>query len=301
MSRGTLIVVLGPTGSGKTDLSMELAERFGAPVISFDSRQVFRGMPTGTAQPTPEQLGKVKHYFIADREITEEYNSGIFEKEALALLDTLFRTYPYVVAVGGSGLYIDALCHGLDELPIADRAIREELERRLAAEGLGNLAAQLRELDPGYYGTVDRNNPARVIRALEVCLASGRPYSSQRSGKHVRRDFDIVKIGIEMPRAELYDRINRRVDMMVEQGLEQEARALYPYRQLNSLNTVGYKEMFGYFDGSLTFEEAVELIKRNSRRYAKRQMTWFGRDGDVRWFDRKDMGGIENFIKKFAE
>lgn len=294
------MVILGPTGSGKTDLSVDLARRLCAPIISFDSRQVFRGMPVGTAQPSERQLAAVKHYFIADREITEDYNSGIFEKEALALLDVLFRDHPYVVAVGGSGLYIDALCYGFDDLP-ADKAVREELEKRLAVEGLGALAAELREIDPAYHGEVDINNPARVLRALEVCLVSGKPYSEQRSGDKAERPFNIVKAGIDMPRPELYDRINRRVDMMLAEGLEDEAKALYPFRGLNSLNTVGYKEMFDYFDGKTTLEEAVELIKRNSRRYAKRQLTWFRRDPAVKWCARENIDEIENFSKKFAE
>lgn len=299
--KGTLAVILGPTGSGKTDLSIELASRLSAPVVSFDSRQVFRGMAIGTAQPSPEQLNAARHYFIADREIADEYNSGIFAKEALALLGELFRENAYVVAVGGSGLYIDALLYGFDDLPVADVALRQQLEERIAKEGLESLVEKLSRLDPEYYAVVDKNNPARVLRALEVCLTSGRSYSSQRSGSRITRDFNVVKIGIDMPREELYDRINRRVDIMIAQGLEAEARALYPYRALNSLNTVGYRELFDYFDGGATFEEAVELIKRNSRRYAKRQLTWFRRDAETQWFSRKNIDAIENLVKKFAE
>lgn len=298
---GTLVALLGPTGSGKTDLSVELARRLGAPVLSFDSRQVFRGMAVGTAQPAPEQLSAVKHYFIADRDITAEYNSGIFEKEAIALLETLFADSPYVIAVGGSGLYIDALCYGLDDLPTGTSELRRELEARLEREGLEKLAEELALHDPVYGREVDRNNPARVLRALEVCLASGRPYSEQRTGRKVERPFGIVKAGIDMPRGELYERIDRRVDMMMEAGLEDEARKLYPFRGLNSLNTVGYRELFGYFDGSVSREEAVSLIKRNSRRYAKRQLTWFRRDPGVEWLDLKKTETLENFLKKFAE
>ncbi len=296
-----LVVILGPTGSGKTDLSITLAEHLKAPIISTDSRQVFRGMAIGTAQPTAEQLERVKHHFIADREITEEYTCGMFEKEALALLDELFRKHRFVVAVGGAGLYIDALCNGMDNLPTADGNIRHELTERLQSEGIENLLTELHELDPEYYAAVDRNNPARVMRALEVCKASGRPYSEQRKGERTERPFRIIKIGIATERAELYDRINRRVDIMLEEGLEEEARALYSQRQLNALQTVGYKELFDWWDGSSTREQAVELIKRNSRRYAKRQMTWFNRDKEINWFGRDELKKIEKFIEKFAE
>lgn len=299
--RGVLVVVTGPTGSGKTDISVELARRLGAPIISADSRQVFRGMPIGTAQPSADQLEAVKHYFINDRDVTDDYTSGEFEKEALALLKKLFADNKYVLAVGGSGLYVDALCYGFDPLPLADRQLRAELEERLKADGVEALAAQLKELDPVYYDEVDRNNPARVMRALEVCIASGKPYSSQRSGRRSTRDFDIIKIGVDVPRAELYDRIDRRVDMMVDAGLEDEARTMYQFRDMNALQTVGYKEFFDYFDGKTTREEAIDLVKRNSRRYAKRQMTWFRRDADMKWFGKNEIDSIENYIKKFAE
>lgn len=297
----TLIVIVGPTGSGKTDVSIELAEYFSAPIISTDSRQVFKGLPIGTAQPSEEQLTRVKHYFIADREITDEYTCGMFEKEALELLEKLFKTHDYVVAVGGSGLYVDALCNGLDQLPLADGATREQLSYRLEHNGIDDLLKELRELDEDYYNQVDRHNPARVMRALEVCLVSGRPYSQQRKCQKAERPFRIVKIGINMNREILYDRINRRVDMMIEAGLEQEARAVYPHRSLNSLQTVGYKEMFEYFDGNISYEEAVELIKRNSRRYAKRQLTWFNRDKEIEWFENKEIKKMQNFLEKFAE
>lgn len=299
--KGTLIVVAGPTGSGKTDLSIELAGRFRSPIISFDSRQVFRGMTIGTAQPSTTQRAAVRHYFISDREPSDDYNSGKFAVEALALLDRLFEEYSYVIAVGGSGLYIDALCYGFDDLPRPDKELRRRLEDRLAEEGVEALAVELRALDPDYYESVDRNNPARVLRALEVCITTGKPYSAQRSGAKAEREFDIVKVGIDMPRGELYARINKRVDLMLEEGLEAEARLLYGYKGLNALNTVGYKELFEYFDGVVTFDEAVELIKRNSRRYAKRQITWFGRDDEIKWFGREEVDKIENFVKKFAE
>ncbi|HJA97779.1 MAG TPA: tRNA (adenosine(37)-N6)-dimethylallyltransferase MiaA [Candidatus Alistipes faecavium] len=288
MSIKRLIVIVGPTGSGKTDLSIRLALHYRAPILSTDSRQVYRGMPIGTAQPTDEQLKTVEHHFIASHDIKDRLNCGEYEMQALACLEKLFAQHDDVVAVGGSGLYVRALCEGMDELPQADEALRRELERRLADEGIGALAAQLRELDPRYYEEVDRSNPARVVRALEVCLQTGRPYSAQRTGVRRERPFRIIKIGVDLPREVLYDRINRRVDAMVAEGLEAEARRLYPHRELNALQTVGYREFFDCFDGRVTRDEAVELIKRNTRRYAKRQLTWFRRDPGIRWFAPTD-------------
>ncbi len=295
--RGTLVVVVGPTGSGKSALAVKLATHLCAPIISTDSRQVFRGMPIGTAQPTREELAAAKHYFIADREVEEDFNCGKYETEALALLDKLFKESDYVVAVGGSGLYVQALCEGMDDLPDADPALREGLKQRLENEGLESLVAELRTLDPKYAEEVDLCNPARVMRALEVCLTTGRPYSEQRKGVTAERPFNIVKIGTDMPRDVLYDRINRRVDMMVEEGLEAEARTMYPKRHLNALQTVGYRELFEYFDGNCSFEEAVELVKRNSRRYAKRQLIWFRRDAQTAWFNPSDLDAILEYIK----
>ncbi len=294
--QGTLVVVVGPTGSGKSALAVKLATHLCAPIISTDSRQVFRGMPIGTAQPTREELAAAKHYFIADREVEDDFNCGKYETEALALLERLFTENDYVVAVGGSGLYVQALCEGMDDLPDADPALRENLKQRLEREGLESLVAELRTLDPAYAAEVDLCNPARVMRALEVCLATGRPYSEQRKGERAERPFRIIKIGTDMPRDVLYDRINRRVDMMVEDGLEAEARAMYPKRHLNALQTVGYRELFDYFDGNCSFEEAVELVKRNSRRYAKRQLTWFRRDANTAWFNPSDLDAILEYI-----
>ena len=291
-----LLVVVGPTGSGKTDLSIRLALHYGAPILSTDSRQVYRGMPIGTAQPSADQLQAVEHHFIASRDLTDNLNCGEYEVQALVRLEELFADHDWVVAVGGSGLYVRALCEGMDDLPQADEPLRGELERRLAEEGLGALAEELRELDPEYCRTADLNNPARVMRALEVCLQTHMPYSRQRTGERRPRSFEIVKIGIDLPRDVLYDRINRRVDRMLADGLEAEARALYPYRELNALKTVGYREFFDYFDGRIGYDEAVEQIKRNSRRYAKRQLTWFRRDSEIRWFAPDDDAAIIAYV-----
>lgn len=291
-----LIVIVGPTGSGKTDLSIRIARRYGAPVLSTDSRQMYRGMAVGTAQPSPEQMQEVEHHFIASHDIKDNLSCGEYETQALARLDELFAAHDYVVAVGGSGLYVRALCEGMDDLPQADEELRRELASRLATEGLESLAAQLKTLDPAYYDKVDRSNPARVVRALEVCLQTGLPYSQLRTGTLRPRNFGIVKVGVDMPRDMLYERIDRRVDCMLADGLEAEARALYPYRHLNALQTVGYREFFDYFDGRTTYDEAVALIKRNSRRYAKRQLTWFRRDGGIRWFGPDDTEAIISYI-----
>lgn len=296
MSIKRLLVVVGPTGSGKTDLSIRLALHYGAPILSTDSRQVYRGMPIGTAQPTGDQLQVVEHHFIASHDLNDNLNCGEFEVQALARLEELFASHDYVVAVGGSGLYVRALCEGMDDLPQADEVLRAELGRRLETEGLETLAEELRELDPDYYETVDRSNPARVLRALEVCMQTGLPYSAQRTGGRRQRPFVITKIGIDLPREVLYERINRRVDRMLADGLEAEARTLYPYRALNALQTVGYREFFDYFDGRISYDEAVELIKRNSRRYAKRQLTWFRRDPQIRWFSPDDDAAIRNYV-----
>ena len=291
-----LIVIVGPTGSGKSDLAIEIAERYSAPIISTDSRQFYRGIPIGTAQPDAEQLQRVEHHFIASHDLKQEFNCGAYETEALAKLDELYRKHDIVVAVGGSGLYIKALCEGMDSLPEAEPELREELARRLRSEGLESLCEELRQRDPAYYEEVDRNNPARVLRALEVCITTGLPYSSMRTGEKRQRPFNIIKLGIDMERERLYERINRRVDVMMQMGLEQEARAVYHLRRLNSLQTVGYREMFDYFDGTISRDEAIELIKRNSRRYAKRQMTWFRRDEEIKWVDTANKQIIEEYL-----
>ena len=296
-STKTLIVVVGATGSGKTDISLRLATHFAAPIISTDSRQFYRGIPIGTAQPTAEQLATAEHHFIASHELTDNFNCGEYEVQALARLEELFSKHDTVVAVGGSGLYIQALCEGMDNLPQADEQLRQSLTERLQREGIESLLADLQRLDPAYYEQVDRQNPSRVLRAVEVCMQTGAPYSSLRTGERHKRDFNIVKVGIEWEREALYDRINRRVDMMISEGLETEARAVYHLRHLNSLQTVGYREMFEWFDGSISREEAIDLIKRNSRRYAKRQMTWFRRDAEIRWFAPTDTDAMIEFLE----
>ena len=292
----TLIVIAGATGSGKTDLSIHIAQHYQAPIISTDSRQFYRGIPIGTAQPDAEQLAAVEHHFIASHDLTQDFNCGAYEQEALARLEELFKSHDTVVAVGGSGLYIKALCEGMDDLPEVEPALRSSLAEELKTLGIEAMAERLRELDPAFYEVVDRKNPARVLRALEVCIATGKPYSTLRTGQRRDRPFGIVKVATDMDRATLYERIDRRVDIMIEQGLEQEARAVYHLRELNSLQTVGYREMFDYFDGTTTREEAIELIKRNSRRYAKRQLTWFRRDEEFAWFHPADKEKIIEYI-----
>lgn len=290
----TLYVICGPTAVGKTDLAIELAEKFQTEIISADSRQLYREIPIGTAQPTAEQLNRVKHHFIADRSLEEDYNAGMFERDALKLLDQLFAKYDSVVCCGGTGLYIKALCDGLDDLPEADEELRNQLTERLEAEGLASLQQQLQQLDPVHYAKMDVQNPQRVIRALEVCLSTGKPFSSFHGGEKVQRPFKVVKIGLELPREELYGRINKRVDMMMESGWLDEAKAVFEKRHLNALNTVGYKELFAHLDGKMTLQEAIEKIKTNTRRFAKRQMTWFKKDRDIQWMQRPSVSDLIN-------
>ncbi len=292
----TLIVIAGATGSGKTDLSINIAQHYHAPIISTDSRQFYRGIPIGTAQPDKEQLQAVEHHFIASHDLTQDFNCGAYEQEALHRLEELFQKHDFVVAVGGSGLYIKALCEGMDDLPEVEPELRASLQQQLQQRGVDAMALQLKELDEAYYEVVDKKNPARILRALEVCIGTGAPYSSLRTGKRRPRPFNIIKIATDMERTLLYERIDKRVDIMIEQGLEQEARSVYHLRELNSLQTVGYREMFDYFDGKCSREEAIELIKRNSRRYAKRQFTWFRRDKEFVWFNPSDVGNIIQYI-----
>ncbi len=281
----TLQIILGPTAVGKTDYALAAAKAFGSPIVSCDSRQLFREMRIGTARPTEAQLAEVPHYFIADRSVTDGCTAGRYEIEALQLLETLFQTHETVVMAGGSGLYIDALCNGLDDFPEADPALRAHLSERLRTEGVSALRSELRILDPESYATVDPANGQRIIRALEVTIATGRKYSSLKTRPARQRPFAIEKTGLTRPRAELYARIDARVDQMMEEGLLEEARNLLPLRGLPALNTVGYKELFGYFDGAYDLSEAVRLIKRNTRHYAKKQLTWWARDPSIRWID----------------
>ena len=278
-----LIIVLGPTAVGKTDYSIDLALKYGSPVISCDSRQIFKEMRIGTARPDETQLARVKHYFIASHSITDNYTAGRYEVEAMALLEELFKTHDTLVMAGGSGLYIDALCNGLDDFPDADPELRATLTGRLEKEGLAPLRQELRRLDPVTAERIDPANRQRIVRALEVCIATGRPYSEFRSGQRKERPFTIRKIGLIRPREELYARIDARVDQMMADGLEAEARSLLPYRDLPALNTVGYRELFGCFDGVYPLEEAVRLIKRNTRHYAKKQLTYWSRDPEITW------------------
>ncbi|MDR1756272.1 MAG: tRNA (adenosine(37)-N6)-dimethylallyltransferase MiaA [Culturomica sp.] len=279
-----LIVLLGPTGVGKTDLSIEIAGRLHTPVLSCDSRQLYKEMKIGTAVPTDAQLAAVPHFFIGTLSVSDYYNSWQFEQQALEKIRELHRERDDLLMTGGSMMYIDAVCRGIDDVPTVDPEIRSALMERYEAEGLEPIRKQLKELDPDFYGEVDLRNPKRVLHALEVCLTAGKPYSSLRTHTPRERDFAILKIGLYREREELYRRIDRRVEEMLEAGLEQEARALYPLRHLNALNTVGYKELFDYFDGKITYNEAVSLIKRDSRRYAKKQLSWFRRDPSIHWF-----------------
>ncbi len=300
MSIRQLVVLVGPTGCGKTDLSIRLARRYGAPILSTDARQCYRGMAIGTAQPDAEQLRAAEHHFIASHDITDTLSCGAYEEQALACLRDLFSRHERVIAVGGSGLYVQALCSGMDHLPRVDEALRAQLNDRLAREGVEALAEELQRLDPAYAAQADLRNPARVLRALEVCLQTGRPFSELRTGRRRERDFRIVKVGVTLPREELYARIDRRVEAMMEAGLEAEARALYPWRHLNALQTVGYRELFAWFDGRITRDEAVALIQRNSRRYAKRQLTWFRHDPEIAWFAPGDDEAIARHIEAAA-
>ncbi len=298
--QNTLLVLLGPTGVGKTNLSIEIASRLGCEIISCDSRQFYHEMSIGTGVPSPLQTSAVKHHFIGCKSINDYYSASLFEKDVMQLLPALFKSGGTVIMTGGSGMYIDAVCKGFDDIPDTDPETRERISRRCRAEGIESLRVSLKLLDPEHYRVVDLRNAKRIIRALEICESTGRPYSSYIKNKRTGRDFKTIKIGLNRPRDELFKMINNRVDSMVDLGLEDEARSLYNSRHLNALNTVGYREFFNYFEGRLSKEKAVELIKRNSRRYAKRQMTWWARDKDITWFHPDHKDEILDFIVKEA-
>lgn len=289
MSQKTVYFVVGPTAVGKTSFAIQLAKHLDAEIISADSRQFYREMNIGTATPSVEELRQVKHHFIANLSIHQAYNVSSFEQDALALLEELFQSNDSVVVVGGSGLYLDALAYGIDDLPDASEELRMDLKRLYDNEGIEALQAQLEKLDPVFYAQIDKQNPKRLLRALEVCLTTGKPYSDLRIGEKKKRDFEIRWIGLEQERAVLNERINLRVDLMLEAGLLEEVKQLYPHKALNALNTVGYKEFFLWLDGEESFEWAVEKAKTNSRRYAKRQMTWFRKNEDIQWFKVSDL------------
>ena len=294
----TLLVITGPTAVGKTDLCLDIAESYGIPIINADSRQIYRGMQIGTAAPTAEQQKRVKHHFVATLDIDAYYNASMYEQEVMQLLGEMFqgRDDGLALLTGGSMMYIDAVCNGIDDIPTIHDDVRELYKRRLADEGLQSLLDELREKDPEYFDIVDHNNARRVVHGLEICHQTGLTYTSFRIREKKERPFRIIKIALNRNREILYDRINKRVDSMLEEGLEKEARQLYPLRHLNSLNTVGYKEMFNYIDGVWSLDEAVERIKGNTRRYARKQLTWYKKDDDIVWFDAAETEKIIKFL-----
>ena len=292
----TLFVILGPTGVGKTDLSIEVASMLGTSVISCDSRQIYRELSIGVASPSPEQLAAVKHYFIATRSVDEHYSAGQYELDALPIIESEIAANGCAVMVGGSMLYIDAVCRGIDDIPTIDEELRRSVRRIYDEHDIEEVRRRLRLLDPQHYAEVDLRNVKRMLHALEVCYQTGQPFSKLRTGSVKRRSFEIVKIGLDCPREVLYDNIDRRVLKMIQQGLEQEVRSVSDKRHLNALNTVGYKEMFAYLDGEYDLDRAIELIQRNTRHYAKKQLSWFKRYGDVQWFSPYDRQRILDML-----
>lgn len=298
MQPSTLFVLLGPTGVGKTELSLNMAKLLGAPIVSSDSRQIYKELKIGTAAPTAEQLNQVKHYFIGTQSIFDSYSAGQYEEDAINLLERLFTVNPNQLLVGGSMMYIDAVCKGFDNIPAVPEHIRKEVNEQYQHNGLEWLQQELKKADPIHFEKVDKLNHKRMLHALEVSIATGQPYSSFCTGQVKKRPFHIVKIGLNRPRPALYERINLRVDQMLEEGLIQEAEPLYPYRHLNSLNTVGYKELYQYMDGKCTLEFAIEKIKQDSRNYAKRQLTWFNADKEINWFHPEESEKILEFVQQ---
>lgn len=297
MKQKTLVVVLGPTGVGKTELCLRIAEHLNVPIINADSRQIFAELPIGTAAPTQEQQRRVFHYFVGNHHLDDYYSASIYESEVLQLLSSLFSNgHDIALLTGGSMMYIDAVCNGIDDIPTINDDIRETMKQRLANEGLEALVEELKRLDPEHWSIVDRNNPRRVVHALEICKQTGRTYSSFRTNTAKERPFNILKIGLDRPREELYNRINNRVVQMIEEGLEEEARSVLPMRSYNSLNTVGYKELFAYFDGDITRDEAIRQIQSNTRRYMRKQLTWFRKDKTIKWFSPENIEEILKYI-----
>jgi tRNA dimethylallyltransferase len=294
----TLIVILGPTGIGKTDLSIEIAQLLDTEIISSDSRQLFKELKIGTAVPSNEQLSAIKHHLIGNKSIFDNYSAGKYEIDVLEILENIFKNKNYALLVGGSGMYIDAVCKGIDDLPDIDQEIRKNLCKRYDNEGIESLRFDLKRLDPECYSKTDLQNSKRILKALEICIQTGKTYSSFLKNSEKKRYFNIIKIGLERDRNELYDRIDKRIDIMLESGLLEEAKQFLEHKDLNSLNTVGYKELFPYFENNYSFDEAVRLIKRNSRHYAKRQITWFKRDKEIIWFNADDKEKIIHFIKE---
>lgn len=291
-----LIVITGPTGVGKTDLSIELAEHYGTEIINADSRQIYAEMSIGTAAPTKEQMERVKHHFVATKHIGDYYSASMYEQEVLRLLDADSRENEIMILSGGSMLYIDAVCNGIDDIPTIRDDIRQMMKQRLANEGLEALVEELRQLDPEYGRIVDEHNTRRVIHALEICHQTGSTYTSFRTGKKKQRPFRIIKIGLTCQRELLYERINQRVVRMIEAGLVEEVRSLLPYRHENALNTVGYKEIFKYIDGEISLDEAIRQIQSNSRQYARKQLTWYKRDEEMKWFENAKAEDIIEYI-----
>jgi len=298
LKRKILLIITGPTAVGKTDFAIEVAQALGTEIISADSRQIYREMYIGTARPTDDQLQKVPHHMVACRSIHEYYNASLYEEEVIALLQKLFQQYDIVVLTGGSGLYIDAVCYGIDDLPTIDPAVRQHLAARLQTEGLAALQAELQQVDPVYYQTADLANPKRVLKALEVYTMTHRPYSSFLTRMPKKRMFDPIFVVLDLPRHELHQRIDTRVDQMIKAGLIAEAQTLYPFRHLNALNTVGYKELFEYFDGKYDLEQAIALIKRNTRRYARRQLTWFRKYENALWLQSQPPANLLHWIEQ---
>ena len=280
----TLYVLLGPTAVGKTELALQMAEKLGSPILNCDSRQIYRGMEIGTAAPTKEQMQRVRHYFVGTHDIGSYYSAAQYEQDVLSLVKELSEEHQSLLLSGGSMMYLDAVCNGIDDIPSVDAEVRETLRNRVLGGEIDKMRSELRLLDPDYYQTADTRNPKRVVHALEVCYTSGRPYSSFLTKERKPRPFSVVKIGLRRERQELFDRINKRVDGMMKAGMLDEARRLYPFRKENALNTVGYKELFRYLDGEWELPFAIEKIKKNTRDYAKKQMTWFAHDNTIQWF-----------------